>query len=448
MHSLSRPDLHRLFSSAGQDEQGQASFAFVLTILVTFSLFALGVDAGFWYVDHRIAQNQVEAAAMAPFLETDLYPGLPAGSDTAVQTVAKTWLTNNGVASPDTELAACNWVQNPRVFSSGGLGGPFDSVSVCIRRPSLILFSALANVAGVNVSAAATARAISQPLPYAMMAMNEPPCSGKGGTFEVKGSQTEVRIEGGGAYARSSCPGALRSTGGATLTATDGGINEVVDPGSATGGVWPWTTGDWRPDPYKDLTQPVPGPSCIPKEEVNDPIPLEPGTYCQQLKINALVTLTPGGVYIFRRGFEVSPFGGMAGDDILLYSTCPTSPCNGAVPGTLTFAPGSKLNLSGVPGTASACKATPPTGCRDMLFWVDRTAAGGPAIEINNPSLIDLRGRIYALNSKFEIIGDATPPMTLNMSIVAGEIDVSGGRVTIPYIRSFAPTETFISLVE
>ncbi len=46
-------------------ENGQIAILMVMIMPANFLLMALPLDAGIWYLDHRIAQNQVDAAALA-----------------------------------------------------------------------------------------------------------------------------------------------------------------------------------------------------------------------------------------------------------------------------------------------------------------------------------------------------------------------------------------------
>ena len=62
------------------DESGAMAFLMLLTMPVIFIFFALALDAGVWYFDHRIAQNQADAAALAAVQH------LPASSTTEAST--------------------------------------------------------------------------------------------------------------------------------------------------------------------------------------------------------------------------------------------------------------------------------------------------------------------------------------------------------------------------
>ena len=48
-----------------RDEKGQMAIVMVLVLPVIFLLFALALDAGIWFFDHRLAQNQADAAVLA-----------------------------------------------------------------------------------------------------------------------------------------------------------------------------------------------------------------------------------------------------------------------------------------------------------------------------------------------------------------------------------------------
>jgi hypothetical protein len=149
----------------------------VLTLAAVFSVFALGFDAGLWALDHRTAQNQADAAALAAVQH------LP-NADTAAATAAVgSWLAknNSGLADlspcplppPGSVLAGVPSIGvSPVYFDLHPLAAPnglWDTVRVCVRRQSPAVFSLLSampdcdlalpgNQGCVWVSAAATAR--------------------------------------------------------------------------------------------------------------------------------------------------------------------------------------------------------------------------------------------------------------------------------------------------
>jgi hypothetical protein len=141
MRTLGRTLLTRT-AGAHRDDSGQMAILFVLTLLVVFIFFALAFDAGLWYFDHRTAQNQSEAAALAAVQE------LPATDTGPATAAADDWLTKNGSGSDERSCLD---------YSDRNGDGLFDTVRVCVRRPSPGIFAALSGIESVNVSASATA---------------------------------------------------------------------------------------------------------------------------------------------------------------------------------------------------------------------------------------------------------------------------------------------------
>ena len=48
-----------------REEDGQIAVVMVMVLPVVFLFFALALDAGLWFFDHRLAQNQADSAALA-----------------------------------------------------------------------------------------------------------------------------------------------------------------------------------------------------------------------------------------------------------------------------------------------------------------------------------------------------------------------------------------------
>jgi Flp pilus assembly protein TadG len=141
MRMSGRALLGRL-AGAHRDDSGQMAIMFVLTLLVIFVFFALAFDAGLWYFDHRTAQNQSEAAALAAVQE------LPATDTSAATSAADEWLAKNGSGAAERYCLD---------YSDRNGDGQFDTARVCVRRESPGIFAALSGIDFVNISAAATA---------------------------------------------------------------------------------------------------------------------------------------------------------------------------------------------------------------------------------------------------------------------------------------------------
>jgi len=163
------------------DRRGQTALMFLLLLLAFFMLFALALDAGFWYFDHRWAQNQAEAAALAGAYR------LPAPSPNAAWDAARNWLVQNGWGSVQFQQTAGECNLNPGPFTGdaalievmdcrpAGQGDDlYDTVRIRARRPSLVFLSALFNISFARVSASATAQvgsagSINQVMPWALI---------------------------------------------------------------------------------------------------------------------------------------------------------------------------------------------------------------------------------------------------------------------------------------
>ena len=132
--------------SAARAESGQMAWAFVLVLLFVFMIFAVTFDAGLWFFDHRTAQNQAEAAALAAVQD------LPSSSTVAAELSAIEYLGRNGV-NPATDGCSPDWI----IFEDVTGEGDYDQVTVCLSRNSSVVFSAISKIASIEVSASATA---------------------------------------------------------------------------------------------------------------------------------------------------------------------------------------------------------------------------------------------------------------------------------------------------
>lgn len=162
-----------------RDEDGQMAILVVLVLPVVFLLFALALDAGVWFFDHRLAQNQADAAALA----AAQYLPAKLGSEEYIKAEAAvgTWVTKNG--SNTGELSCGDGRDSPEFRDIHPAANPDDKmdwVRVCVRRPSPAIFAGLAGLNFVYVSAAATARVgpvgIAKVKPWAI-APEDPTCN-------------------------------------------------------------------------------------------------------------------------------------------------------------------------------------------------------------------------------------------------------------------------------
>ena len=194
------------------DERGQMAFLMVLTLPVLAIFMALVVDVGAWFLDHRVAQNQVDAAALAAVQD------LPAANTTQATATVDKWLTKNGSGPEDISCLE---------YSDRNGDGLFDTVRVCIERQSPGFFSTLSGIPFVYVGAAAVATVIpgQQPSePYAIFANHD--CPDASPAVQGPGS---VNIFTGGVH--SNCDLMLNGSSN-TLTGPVTYVGDVTVPGS------------------------------------------------------------------------------------------------------------------------------------------------------------------------------------------------------------------------
>jgi Flp pilus assembly protein TadG len=466
------PDLtHQLRELHGED-RGQMAIGMLLAFLIVFMLFALALDAGLWYFDHRQAQNQVDAAALAAIQE------LPDSNTTDAASAAQSWLGYNGVSQSLTVSANCTGMTAGTariVFSNADSQGKYRSVRVCVRRSSSVLFSGMSGVTNAVVSAGATAALEMKPLTYALMAMNPDPCSGDGaGSLRVRGNATVNLLEDGGSYTRSACNEALFIDGGNAVFNAEGTHDVVGQCAPSTrclsAQVNPDPTNnysDMLSDPWADIAQPVPGAcrSDLAPSYTSGTHDIAPGTYCDPLVVSSSATVRlQSGTHIFRAGLMVSGNSPklLSSGPVLLYMTCQTGtaccPSSGSCTNVPPQAPGcstvASFCLQG--GEGSTVAISGPASEPQAVIWVDRTAACDtatddlPKVRIAGQGSIDLDGNIYAIGCKVELQGQGDAQVvSLAGTVVADKIDF-GGQATynVTWDEDIAPKDLSYGLIE
>ncbi len=441
------------------------------TVFAFFMLLAVGVDAGVWYFDHRTVQGEVDAAAAAAIVFLPADPS-DAARIAAAQGAAQAWLAKNARNPSLTVDGTCersgagNGVQ---IWSEWPVGHQpagdlrVNTVRVCTRRQSVNLFASLSGVTSVYVSAKATARVDEEASPYMLMAMNELVTTDANVTDGLRAVDITAVINGGGTYARSASPKALEVdcfSGGACRVRST--LNNVVGLNRGPAPVPARMPGDILEDPYEDLLPPPVAPGC---SNVNISSPIPPGTHCSlTVAAGQSATLLPG-VHVFKGPVFVANGGSLSGNEVLLYATCPPSPCNDRPAGKVEFDVGSRVNLTGLSAN------------RHLLIWVDRTASAdtgiggashvGYAFHIHANSSTVLRGGIYAVtrspcttcqNAYVDIWAEVagSPPPPLEATIVATTIRLVGSigpggvpsNVTFTYTSALAPPIRVRGLIE
>ena len=146
-----------------RQESGQTAILLVMILTVVCLLFVLPLDAGIWYLDHRIAQNQADAAVLAAAQH------LPAVDTTPATVAANTWLEKNGSGPADLACLEYSDLHPP--------DGRFDTLKVCVRRQSPGVFSQLAGLEFIYIGASASATAVGKPGVYSIFSNHSCPDS-------------------------------------------------------------------------------------------------------------------------------------------------------------------------------------------------------------------------------------------------------------------------------
>lgn len=265
-----------------------ASFVYLGMALAALTGFAgLAVDVGHWYSTQRSAQSAADSAAVAAAFE--VYWG---GDEASARIVAKEQAALNGFDAPEATVT----VNSPP--SSGPSSGDTGAVEVIIDRPTTGFFSAIfQQKLPVNIRTRAVASRV--PGTAACMVALAP----SGVAVEVNSGST-LDATGCAIYINSTDPGALTSNGGSNVNAEE--IN--IAPGGSTSGSGispPAQSAPALPDPMAYLAEPIKAndPCDYTSKEVLSDETLNPGVYCNDLKVdnNATATFTRG-TYIIRGG--------------------------------------------------------------------------------------------------------------------------------------------------
>jgi hypothetical protein len=463
--------------SLHRDERGQIAFSMMLSFFIFFMLCGLALDAGLWAVDHRTAQNQADAASHAAAIELVEVPSLVGTAPAAAITAAHNWLSRNGAASVSVCPQTNGHLYSGMEFWPTTAGENYDTVRVCIRRNSLVVFGALAELTGVKVSAISRAGYELTPLTYALMAMNQDGCtpSGDGLRSLNLGGSDNVQVnllQDGSSYTRSPCDGALYIDGG-NVTFNAEGSHDVIGkcaPAArcASAQVNPDPSNNFTtliPDPFDGETQPVPSAICKtpPLGETDFQFAsgtwdLPAGTYCTPLVVSstAIVRLG-GGTHIFRQGLMVAGNSPqlLSSGPVVIYMTCATgNSCQQAAVKVPPRATGCSTQatfcLEG--GDSGTINVEGPTTDPGIVIWIDRTAQTNniPMIRIAGQGAITIDGNLYAISATVEFQGQGAGQNVDITGTIIGDKITFAGRATynVTWDADLAPKITDLAIIE
>jgi len=397
-----------------RQEQGQMAILLVMVLPAVFLLFALPVDAGIWFLDHRIAQNQADAAALAAVQY------LPATDTTLASAAVDTWLVKNG--SRPAERACLNYSDlNP-------VDGLLDTIEVCVRRESPGVFSGLAGLDFIYISASSTATAIEvgEPVAANFVALNPTQCGSlvinANGAFTAEGpiminSECNQYAAEFGCNSQCKAQSGIFSVGGVT-------VDSKCNPCNVT-------TIEHFEDPLKDLLPPCFPGSPTPCEDVGTLI-VRHGTAANPESLTGNADLLPGiyyggieisdgsmapGIYIMAGGgFKLNSNSAFLADGVFIYNTydpgCPSCSKGGFQPVI--------LNTNAV-ANLSPMTTGPYTG---LLFFQDRANTHKAVF---NPNARLGEGTVYFPGALVEL----NPNANVSLQIIADTIKVNNNGAMI-----------------
>ena len=393
-----------------RDERGQMAILMVMILPVVFLLLALPLDAGIWLLDHRVAQNQADAAALAALQY------LPDADTTLATAAANTWLVKNG--SGPAELACLVYTDT---YPESLPDGEFDAVEVCVRRQSPAVFSGLAGMNFIFVGASATAAVVLElaPVPASIIALNPTQCN----ALEISASAA-LKVEG-PIMINSECNNYAASFSCSANCKALGGIDSVGDvdtPPQCNPCVE--TTIPHFDDPLQYLLPPCfPGPPTACQDvgplTVRNGTPaapvkytgssLLPGIYYGGVDIGD-ATMAPGIYIMAGGGFKLGSSNAFTADGVFIYNTNnPTCPACGDG----GFGP-VEINTS-----AAAAFSPMTTGYyAGLLFFQDRA---NTEKAVFNPSSSFGEGTVYFPSAEV----DMNPSANATLQIIADTVKIN-----------------------
>lgn len=381
--------------------------AVVLPVVLGFA--GLGVDLTHWYSERRAMQNMADGAAISA-----THAVMAGANSTVIQSAAIEGATQNG------------W--NPakgyqlEVFAppqSGMYPGLVRAAEVRIGREVPLYFFGALGMNPVDVTARATGAAVNNG-PQCIIALDH--TADRAVNFTGDASVTL----GCGVASNSSSHQAIYIGGEAMLVANPAqAFGDIYVGNNATlvtqSPVQPYT--QRVDDPYDDVIMPVSPTTCSQtnfwaksNESYLDP-PLQPGRYCNGLRISGTVDLAPG-IYIVADGdFEVGAEAVLTGDEvtIVLTGSTPTSVGNVKINGgaQVTLTPTTTGEMAGI------------------LFYQDPNADPGGTTSLieskfNGEATVELTGALYFPQRQVEYGGGSSAAGASCLQIVARRVEFNG----------------------
>ena len=378
-----------------KDRAGGMFVFFAIAAPVLIGIAGASIDIGLWYANKRLAQSAVDSAALAGALELRRTDETDADAIHAdVETAVNFDAAINGYSAGNGDTIVVDTSNSPQV-------------AVTITRPVPGLLSQVVFTEQTKVAARAVAQAdINDSCIWSL----NPSTSG---AITVQGN-AQVDL-GCGVIANSSSGAGINENGTGCLTATEIKVvgstgGDCIDPTPVTG-----------IDPVDDPLAALPAPSysnppCIHQPPITgngpDPQYLNPGVYCNQLRIETTrkVIFNPGLYVLDGASFTIGGSADVEGIDVSFYLTE-----NGNVNDNITISGGAKVSLS-------APSDGPLPG---ILFYQDRNTTADITHLLTGGAEMQLNGIIYFPTTDLTFTGGAELTDSATM-IIADEVTFTG----------------------
>ncbi|WP_193368155.1 pilus assembly protein TadG-related protein [Pelagibius marinus] len=385
------------------------ALAVTAVLLPTIIGFAgLGVDLTHWYSQRRAMQNMADGAAIAA-----THAVMSGGTAADVQNAAVEGAIRNGWSA-----AQGYTVQTFAPPTAGLYPGLNRAAEVRISRNVPLYFLGAVGVDPVEVSARATGAGVD----------NGPQC-----VIALDHDADRAITFTGDAHVTLGCGIASNSSSNRSIYIAGEAILEA-NPAQAYGDIYIGnnatlvTQSPVQPysqrvdDPYADVIMPVDPATCTETDfwaqtgETYVSPALQPGRYCNGLRINGTVDLDPG-IYIVADGdFEVGSEAVLTGDEVTIVLT-------GATPGSV-----GNVKING--GAEITLTPTTTGEMAGILFYQDPNAAPGTSSIIeskfNGEAQVDLTGALYFPQRQVDYGGGASAAGASCLHIVARTVEFTG----------------------
>jgi Flp pilus assembly protein TadG len=375
-----RIDVAVLLQRLAQRPPGQTFLLVSIALVVLLGMAALAVDVGDLWTTRRLMQSAADSGAVAGADEIAL-----GGSSSAITAAAKDAASHNGFTDGAARAGTSNTVtvavHNPP--TSGAFAANSNAVEVDVSQTQPTYFMKVLGWQAVPVST--TAVAVTTGSGSCIYSL-DPHVSGAttvGGTASVNSAC--------GIYDNSDSSSALIVSGGGTITSPLVGV--VGGTSVNGGGSTPPTTGIAQfGDPLAYITAPtVSSTACSSFKTTSVSGPVNPGTFCGGIKINAgaTVTFNPGLYIIDGGGLTINGGATVSGSGVTFYLTgnnkSSASPDNYA---------GVNINSTATVNFSAPCNSS-SGGIPGILFFQDRSITTGVGSTINGSASSTFSGAIY-----------------------------------------------------